>query len=77
MLAIRPDLVKMDRAPRGWMGQGSIDLYSDSLRTLTPTGVVGDARRATAEMGAALLEHLSEWMAETLRRRLGMVEAAT
>ena len=73
MLAIRPDLVRMDKAARGWIsqdGQG-VDLYMDSLRVLTPNGVVGDARRATREMGEALLERLSDWMAERLRRRLG------
>jgi len=72
MLAIRPDLVHMDRAARGWISSdGSpIDLYEDSLRALTPNGIIGDARRATREMGEALLERLSDWLAERLRRRL-------
>ena len=72
MLAICPDLVHMERAAKGWGGEnGPIDLYADSLRSLTPNGIVGDARRATREMGEALLEHLSDWMADQLRRRLG------
>jgi len=73
MLAIRPDLVRMDKAARGWISAdgASIDLYADSLRVLTPNGIVGDARRATRAMGEALLEGLSDWMAGRLRRRLG------
>jgi len=73
MLAIRPDLVRMERAARGWIGGGAgIDLYAASLRVLTPNGIVGDARRATAEMGTALLEALGEWMADEMRRRLAL-----
>jgi creatinine amidohydrolase len=72
MLAIRPDLVHMERAARGWMGGGAgIDLYADSLRALTPNGIVGDPRKATPEMGAALLEVLGDYMAGEMRRRLG------
>jgi creatinine amidohydrolase len=72
MLAIRPDLVRMDKAARGWIsadGTG-VDLYSAPLNDLTPNGIIGDARRATREMGEAILERLSDWMAERLRRRL-------
>jgi len=77
MLAIRPDLVRMDKAARGWISAdgSSIDLYAESLRVLTPNGIIGDARRATREMGVALLERLSDWMAERLRRRLSWVRA--
>lgn len=75
MLAIRPDLVHMERAVPGWVGDSKdIDLYAKDLRSLTPNGILGDPRRATREMGEALLEYVSDWMAGQLRRRLGWVE---
>jgi creatinine amidohydrolase len=72
MLAIRPDLVHMERAAAGWVGDNTkIDLNAKDFRDWTPNGVLGDPRRATAEMGFALLDALSDWMAVRLRSRLG------
>lgn len=74
MLVIRPDLVRMDRAEPGWIGDNAtiIDrIFLEGLQSVTPNGIMGDPRRATAEMGAAILEHLSQTIADELRPRLG------
>jgi hypothetical protein len=74
MLVIRPDLVRMERAEPGWIGDNAtiIDrIFLEGLQSVTPNGIMGDPRRATAEMGEALLEHLSQTIADELRPRLG------
>lgn len=74
MLAIRPDLVDMTRAEAGWVGITStiLDrLFVEGLRSITPNGILGDPRRATPEMGEALLEYVSKELAGELSVRLG------
>ncbi len=73
ILAIRPDLVDMSRAEAGWIGDSTTILdriFVEGLRSVTPNGIMGDPRRATREMGEALLEHVSDVMARDLRARL-------
>jgi creatinine amidohydrolase len=57
MLAIRPDLVHMHLAAPGYVGDmgAGLAVFGDTVEKLTPTGVFGDPRRATAANGAAYL----------------------
>ena len=74
MLVIRPDLVHMDRAAPGYIGDNLplLDrIFVEGMHSVTENGIIGDPRRATAEMGEALLEHLTGVLAEELRARLG------
>jgi creatinine amidohydrolase len=55
MLALRPDLVRMERAEPGFSGGGEglmLRLREQGLRAITPTGVLGDGRLADAGRGA-------------------------
>jgi len=54
MLAHRPDLVQMDKACEGFTGDASIRWRSKvppPMDTMSPTGILGDARESTAELG--------------------------
>lgn len=78
MLALRPDLVDMTRArdfPSAWMvaenaaphlvpGGGAAIAWQ--AQDLNPAGAVGDAARATAEAGHAILDHAAEKLAAML-----------
>lgn len=73
MLVIRPDLVDMDKAEPGYLGDNLplLDrIFVEGMHSVTPNGIVGDPRRATKEMGEALLEHLTKTLADELRIRL-------
>ncbi len=55
MLAVRPDMVRMERAEPGFVGGGDgllMRLREQGLRAITPTGVLGDGRLADACRGA-------------------------
>lgn len=61
MLAIAPDLVRLDRAEAGV--QAPLDeilstIHKEGLKGVTPNGVLGDPTGATAEEGRELLEQL-------------------
>ena len=54
MLAHRPDLVQMAKACEGFMGDASIRWQSKvppPMDTMSPTGILGDARGSTPELG--------------------------
>jgi creatinine amidohydrolase len=65
MLALRPDLVEMDRAEPGYLGgfDGSVAdrLFSEGTASLAANGVLGDPRAATAERGQ---RYLGAWIDE-------------
>jgi creatinine amidohydrolase len=76
MLAAQPDLVDRARLAEA-VGPiperaGSVLVQPlhrwRSFKDITPTGVIGDARRATAEKGERLLEAAAEALAERLAR---------
>lgn len=71
MLAHMPGLVKMDRAVEGFTGDASIRWRSrvpPPMDTMSPTGILGDAREATAELGEILLEEKAEALAAQIRQ---------
>ncbi len=69
-LLLRPDLVLMERAAAGYVGPFdeavSRRIFTQGMPALTPNGILGDARPATAEHGRAYFEavadHLAGWV---------------
>lgn len=73
MLAHRPELVQMDRAVEGFTGDASIRWKSKvppPMDTMSPTGILGDARGATAAIGEKMF-------AERIERLAQMIESGT
>ena len=72
MLAIRPDLVVMERAEAGYVGD--LKAVSQQLArdpaTVTPSGILGDPRPAKAEHGVAYLDSLADYIAEWMLARM-------
>jgi len=73
MLAIRPDLVNMDKAEPGWMGDlftVKEQLFSQGLQSITANGILGDPRRASADMGRQVLDLTVREMTADIRARI-------
>ena len=75
MMVVAPDTVKHDRLPQAF-GMLNGDLRKaypasrfQSFKDLTESGVVGDARRASATKGRKLLDVCAEGLAATLKNR--------
>lgn len=66
MLACHPELVDMLRAAEGFLGDASIRWRSEvppPMIEMSPTGILGDARGATAALGERLLAHnVESWV---------------
>jgi creatinine amidohydrolase len=61
LLARHRDLVHLDRLEVGAMGRIDLDeLLTRGLRGITPNGILGDPRGATAEIGEATVEALAD-----------------
>ncbi|HCC33924.1 MAG TPA: creatininase [Clostridiales bacterium] len=67
VLAVRPELVRADRLAAGYTGEVGPDLIPRGLKAYTENGVLGDARRARAEYGEALLEAWADWLREEVQ----------
>ena len=74
MLYVRPDLVNMERAVTGYMGTDTAAaaklMIENGVVGLTPTGILGDPTKATAEMGKAYLDLLCERTLDILKKKL-------
>jgi creatinine amidohydrolase len=69
MLHTHPDLVHMDRAARGFVGEvGLAQLQESGLRAVSANGVLGDPVGATAEMGEAVMTALVDHLAGLFRK---------
>ena len=71
MLVIRPDLVRRGREEAGYVG-GVDDallerMFRDGFRTVTPNGILGDARGMSEAIGLRCLELGAEAVADALR----------
>ena len=69
MLAHRPDLVQMDKACEGFVGDASIRWRSKvppPMDTMSPTGILGDARGATVELGEKMFQERIERVARMI-----------
>lgn len=68
MLACHPELVDMDRAVEGFIGDASIRWKAKvppPMDEMSPTGILGDSRGSTDEIGERLLEfQIERWVAD-------------
>jgi creatinine amidohydrolase len=75
MMVVAPETVKHDRLPEafGMLNGDPRKAYPaqryNSFKDLTPSGVVGDARRANAQKGEKLLAVCQQGLAATLRNK--------
>ncbi len=70
LLALAADLVRMDHAEPGVVAEAEKllpQLRASGLRPVTPNGVLGDPRRASAERGRRYLEEIAAALAEYVR----------
>ncbi|MEW6524650.1 MAG: creatininase family protein [Bacillota bacterium] len=73
LLALRPELVKLDRLPTHnpagpllpWLGKAK---FSWTIQDLSSHGFVGDPQAASAEKGRALLAGGVQWLGDFLKR---------
>ena len=65
MLVLKPDLVHMDRAERGFTGEVDPEkLMKEGLKAVTKNGVLGDPVGATEEMGEEVISALVDFLFE-------------
>jgi creatinine amidohydrolase/Fe(II)-dependent formamide hydrolase-like protein len=72
MLALRPELVRMERAVAGYTGEfesGLQRFFEEGIHVLTDTGVFGDPRRASPENGRRYIERLVDLAVEFVQER--------
>ncbi len=71
MLYLKPELVQMEKAEAGYVGDMAAimpRLVETGLQPVTPNGVLGDPRPANAERGALYLAELVESLVELISR---------
>ncbi len=71
LLAIHPELVDMSKAVEGFTGDASVRWRAKvppPMATMSPTGILGDAREATAELGRLMIE-------DKLKRLVSLVDS--
>jgi creatinine amidohydrolase/Fe(II)-dependent formamide hydrolase-like protein len=72
MLALRPDLVRLERARAGYVGppeDGIERFLNEGVHALTDTGVIGDPRRASAANGRRYVERVVNLAVEYIESR--------
>jgi len=74
VLANRPELVLMDKAEEGYVGDfdeaASRTIFEKGMTALTQNGILGDARPATAERGKGYIDTLADMLADYIRERV-------
>lgn len=75
IMVIRPDLVRSDRAEEGHVQTFDEVLmhriFTEGFRAVTPNGILGDARGATAAIGASCIRHAAEGIVAVLESEDG------
>jgi len=70
ILCIRPDLVRAERAAEGHVQAFDDELkdriFGEGFRSVTPNGILGDARGATEEIGLACIAHAADGIVAAL-----------
>ncbi len=68
MLALRPDTVRNDRAATGFTGTMDDTLlsrvFTDGIKAITPSGVLGDPHGMSSELGFACLNAVADLLAK-------------
>jgi creatinine amidohydrolase len=71
MLCIRPDLVREDRAEEGNVQEFDAALaqriFRDGFRSVTPNGILGDARGMSAAIGEQCIKSAADGIAAALK----------
>lgn len=71
MLTLHPELVRTDLAEAGFQAAWSDDfrerLFRDGIGSLSPIGILGDARGATESLGARLMDRLTSRVVDVFR----------
>jgi creatinine amidohydrolase len=71
MMARHRPLVATDRFEQGYLGRSDPhEIFTRGMRAITPNGVFGDPRRASAEIGDAVIARLSDYLADFVRRQI-------
>ncbi len=73
VLAIRKDLVDMERAEEGFVGNYEEKIpviFSQGIKSVTRNGVVGDPRKAEAGKGEEYLELWADKMVDFVRKKI-------
>jgi len=74
VLAARDDLVSMDHAEEGFVGEFDESavraVFEKGMIALTNNGILGDARPATAERGIAYRDAMADFLADWIRERI-------
>jgi creatinine amidohydrolase len=72
MLALHPDLVREERATAGYRGGLTPDIlrrvFGEGIGAVTPNGILGDARGASAAMGRRCIEDTAALVAADFER---------
>ena len=75
MLAIRPELVRTERAESGYTGETSPELldriFREGLQSVTENGILGDARGLSSELGERCLAEGADVIAASFARPEG------
>jgi len=70
MLCIRPELVRESRAEHGHVQSFDEELaeriFRDGFRTVTPNGILGDARGMSADIGERCITNVADGIADVL-----------
>ncbi|MFQ5537612.1 MAG: creatininase family protein [Gemmatimonadota bacterium] len=73
MLVLRPDLVQEERAAEGYRGSLDADtvarIFREGFPSVTPNGILGDARGMSAAIGEACLSRGADAIAAAFRGR--------
>jgi len=68
MLSLHPDLVNQDAAEAGFLEELTEDfverIMREGMRSITPNGILGDARGMSAEIGDRLIDATSDLIAD-------------
>lgn len=86
LLAVRPDLVHMEKAEAGCddpaffapenLKQSQFNSFIYGIRSQSPNGILGDARGADAEVGRELLRRKADRLAAQIRALVGAATSA-
>jgi creatinine amidohydrolase/Fe(II)-dependent formamide hydrolase-like protein len=69
MLALRPELVGMERAESGYVGDlasGMQRFFTEGVHVLAENGIFGDPRRASTAAGEKYIERLVDEVVRTV-----------
>jgi creatinine amidohydrolase len=74
LLSFRPDLVRMERATAGYVGElmpGLERFFAEGVHAVSDIGVFGDPRRASAAAGRRYVDRLVDMMVERIEAGVG------